>query len=64
VGPEPGRGHRAILGRLIPDFDLRGNLVADAVLASLCIEHGISVVSSDSDFARFTEIDWINPVAR
>jgi uncharacterized protein len=62
--PEPGRGHRSILGHLIQELDLRGNLVADAVLAALCIEHGISVVSADSDFARFTEIDWINPVAR
>jgi hypothetical protein len=31
------------------------------VLAALCIEHGLSMVSADSDFARFEEIDWINP---
>ena len=62
--PEPGPGYRAILGRLITDLDLRGNLVGDAMLAALCIEHGLRMVSADSDFARFTEIEWVNPVAR
>lgn len=61
--PQPGRGHRVILGRLVRDLDLRGNLVTDAVLAALCVEHGLSIVSADSDFARFHELTWINPVA-
>jgi toxin-antitoxin system PIN domain toxin len=59
--PAPGRGHREILGRLIAQLDLRANLISDAVLAALCIEHGLSMVSADSDFARFEEIAWINP---
>lgn len=62
--PEPGDGHRAILGRLLRDLDLRANLVSDAVLAALCIEHGLEMISADSDFARFSEITWVNPVAR
>ena len=62
--PEPGRGHREILGRLMREHDLRANLVPDAVLAALCIEHGLQIVSADSDFARFREISWLNPVAR
>jgi len=61
--PTPGPGHREILGRLIRQLDLRANLVADAVLAALCIEHGLEMVSADSDFARFREISWVNPVA-
>ncbi|MDZ7732284.1 MAG: PIN domain-containing protein [Acidimicrobiia bacterium] len=60
--PEPGPGHHSILGRLVRDLDLRGNLIADAALAALCIEHGLAIVSADSDFARFTELEWINPV--
>lgn len=60
--PAPGRGHRETLGRLVRDLDLRANLVSDAVLAALCIEHGLKMVSADSDFARFTEIEWVNPV--
>ena len=61
--PQPGRGHRDILGRLVRDLDLRGNLVTDAVLAALCLERGMSIVSADSDFARFREFTCINPVA-
>ena len=62
--PEPGGGHRAILGHLVKDLDLRGNLIGDAVLAALCIEHGLEMVSADSDFARFGEIVWTNPVGQ
>ena len=46
------------------DLDLRANLISDAVLAALCIEHGLTMISADSDFARFTEISWVNPVQR
>ena len=62
--PEPGSGHRAILRRLVTEHDLRGNLVSDAVLAALCEEHGLSIVSADSDFARFPHLEWINPTHR
>lgn len=61
--PRPGRGHAALVSELLSDLDLRGNLVPDAVLAALCLEHGVPIVSADSDFARFTQVDWINPVA-
>lgn len=60
--PDPGRGHAAILRSLLIQHDLRGGLVTDAVLAALCLEHGLSIVSADSDFARFPEIHRINPV--
>lgn len=60
--PCPGRGYGAILGRLVRDLDLRGNLVSDAALAALAIEHGLAVYSADSDFARFTEVPWVNPL--
>ena len=60
--PAPGRGHRTILGRLVRDLDLRSNLIPDAVLAALCIEHGLEMTSADTDFARFTEITWRNPL--
>jgi len=61
--PTPSTGYRTILGRLLTTLDLHGNLAADAALAALCVEHGLTIVSADSDFARFTEIRWINPVA-
>lgn len=40
-----------------------GNLVTDAQLAALALEHGVEVVSADSDFARFPEVRWVNPLA-
>lgn len=61
--PRAGSGHAQILRRLSVDLDLRAGLVADAVLAALCIEHGVAIVSADSDFARFSEVEWINPVS-
>jgi uncharacterized protein len=60
--PEAGRGHADILRRLVVSLDLRGNLVSDAVLASLALEHGLAIVSADSDFARFPDLTWINPI--
>lgn len=59
--PTPGVRHRDILGRLLVDGDLRGNLVPDAHLAALAIEHGTAICSFDSDFARFPGLGWINP---
>lgn len=60
--PEPTSSHAAVLGRLITTYDLRGNLIGDAEIAALAIEHGVAVASADTDFARFTEITWINPL--
>ncbi|MGL5850918.1 MAG: PIN domain-containing protein, partial [Phycicoccus sp.] len=60
--PTAGRGHRAILRELLVDKDLRAGLVPDAVLAALCLEHGLTMISADSDFARFPEVTWLNPV--
>jgi uncharacterized protein len=61
--PAPGLGHREILGSLLVQHDLRAGLVTDAVLAAICIEHGLTMISADSDFARFPQITWVNPVS-
>lgn len=61
--PAPGAGHATLVLDLLERLDLRGNLVPDAALAALCLEHGVAIVSADSDFARFTSLEWINPVA-
>jgi uncharacterized protein len=60
--PEPGDGYADILGRLLARYDVRGNLVPDAQLAALAVEHGLAVCSADTDFARFTEVRWENPL--
>ncbi len=61
--PEPGPGYAAIFGELLLRYELTGNLVPDAQLAALALEHGLTVCSADTDFARFTEVSWTNPVA-
>lgn len=60
--PSPGPNHRDILRELLIEKDLRAGLVSDAVLAALCIEYGLSIVSADSDFGRFPEVAHINPL--
>lgn len=61
--PEPGPNYGVILGDLIDRYDVRGNLIPDAALAALAIEHGVALASSDTDFARFRELRWENPLA-
>jgi uncharacterized protein len=61
--PEPGPGYAEILLGLLHKYQLTGDLVTDAQLAALAIEHGLTVYSADSDFARFNELKWVNPVS-
>jgi len=60
--PQPGPWHAEVLRRLTVDGSLHGNLVSDAHLAALALEHGVGVCSADSDFARFAGLDWANPL--
>lgn len=50
----------ALLALLAP-FGTGGNLVNDAHLAALAIEHRCTVVSFDGDFARFRGVTWEMP---
>jgi toxin-antitoxin system PIN domain toxin len=61
--PNPEGRHAKILAELITRHGLTGNLIPDAMLVALAVEHGLTVCSADSDFARFDEITWTNPVA-
>lgn len=55
--------HARILSGLLVDLGAGGNLVNDAHLAALAVEHRGRIVSYDSDFARFRDIEWIVPGA-
>lgn len=59
--PTPGSRHRDILGQLLIDGNLHGNLVTDAHLAALAIENGTGIYSFDSNFTRFNDLRWIDP---
>lgn len=61
--PQPTGQHATVLGRLVHRYRVSGNLMTDAQLAALAIEHGLTVCSADTDFARFTEITWLNPLS-
>lgn len=50
---QPTEQHAALVGRLLLGAGTAGNLVGDAHLAALAVEHGATVVSFDRDFARF-----------
>lgn len=59
---EPTTQHLRILRDLLLPLGTGGNLTSDAHLASLAIEHGAELCSSDSDFARFPRLRWRNPL--
>jgi len=61
--PEMNAATWSILRRVVHTYGVTANLVPDAQLAALAIQYGVPVVSADSDFARFSEITWINPLA-
>lgn len=42
---------------------VRGPLVTDPYLAALAIEHGCELITTDSDFARFSGLRWRHPFA-
>ncbi|MDE0654264.1 MAG: PIN domain-containing protein [bacterium] len=52
----------AILGELVAGHQVAAGLIPDAMLAALAVEHGLVVMSADTDFARFPEARWENPL--
>jgi toxin-antitoxin system PIN domain toxin len=58
----PGRDHMEIFERLCRSAGANGKLVADAQHAAIAIEHGCTMVSSDSDFDRFSGLRWQRPL--
>lgn len=58
---EPTREHSRIMRRLLGSVGSGGNLVNDAHLAALAVEHGCTIVSYDHDFDRFEGIARESP---
>jgi toxin-antitoxin system PIN domain toxin len=61
--PVPGSAHRAIVGEFLKASWMTSRLVPDAHLAALAIEHGLTLQSTDGDFAKFPHLKWENPLA-
>jgi uncharacterized protein len=64
VSLSPGKDHWRILRLLVAQSGSAGNLTTDAHLAALAIEHGCQLCSTDADFARFPQFDWVNPLGQ
>ncbi|MCY4581849.1 MAG: type II toxin-antitoxin system VapC family toxin [Chloroflexi bacterium] len=58
----PGPEHLDILERLCRESGATGKLVGDAQHAAVAIEHGCTMVSTDSDFSRFPTLRWHHPL--
>jgi uncharacterized protein len=59
----PTARHADIVSELLTQIGAGGNLVNDAHLAALAIEHRGGIVSYDSDFGRFDGVRWDTPEA-
>jgi len=59
----PTERHWTVFKQVLTDGQAVANLVTDAHMAALAIEHGCELASTDSDFARFPKLKWRNPLA-
>lgn len=59
---DPAERHWEIFSRLCQEVDASGNLVMDAWLAALAIEHNCVLISTDGDFARFSGLRVKHPL--
>ena len=62
--PTPTDAHAGVLGQIIATTAMTPNLLADAHLAALALEHGLTVCSADRDFSRFQNVQWSNPLSQ
>ncbi len=63
VPVNPGPRQWGIFRSLCRDSDARGNLVADAYLAAIAIEHGCEWITTDRDFSRFPKLRFRHPLS-
>jgi toxin-antitoxin system PIN domain toxin len=50
--------HLDVLAGLLTSAGTAGNLVSDAHLAALAVEHAAELVTFDADFGRFAGLSW------
>lgn len=58
---EPTPRHLDLLAGLLTGAGTGGNVVNDAHLAALALEHDATIVSYDNDFDRFPGVRWLRP---
>ena len=60
----PGPRHLELLQKLVTEHQVTGPKMTDAVLAAIALENEASLASTDQDFARFTNLRWVNPFVK
>ena len=58
----PTERHWTVFQEMLAGGQAAANLVTDAHLAALAIEHGCELISTDTDFSRFPKLKWRNPL--
>jgi toxin-antitoxin system PIN domain toxin len=54
--------HVGLMTSIAKEAGVTGNLIHDAHIAALCIEHGVTeLITADRDFLRFKPLKIINP---
>jgi toxin-antitoxin system PIN domain toxin len=54
--------HPELMDALIRETGVKGNLIHDAHIAALCLEHGVrELITGDRDFSRFAALKIMNP---
>ena len=61
---QPTDSHWEIFQRVLLASQAVANLVSDAHVAALAIEHNAVLFSTDADFTRFRGLKWKNPLAQ
>ena len=59
----PGPRHLEIAFALLRSLGTAANLTTDVQLATFAIENTATLCSNDSDFSRFGNLTWWNPLA-
>lgn len=59
----PSERHWTMFRKMLLSGQAAANLVSDAHLAALAVEHGCVLMSTDADFSRFPGLKWKNPLA-
>jgi len=56
--------HASLLEQVTRQAEAKGNLIHDAHIVALCLEHGVSeIISGDRDLSRFEGLKITNPFA-
>ncbi|MDE2745570.1 MAG: type II toxin-antitoxin system VapC family toxin [Chloroflexota bacterium] len=58
----PGTDHLRVLAELLRAAGQGGNVVPDAHIAAVAIEHDAEIHTNDRGFARFPGLRWSNPL--